>query len=203
MRSLLVLVALLAAGCAAPGGVVTGDRPPNVGRAELTVLDDAASISVRATDLDGRLFRTSGPVPHAVVEHGVVKVSCTGSGDIELDTGVVWSVRVAGGASAQTVDLRGARVGAVTFEAGASRIDLRLPSSTAVVPVRVVAGASEFVLHAPDGARITLGGGASQVVLDGVARDDVAAGTVLTTGDPVRYEVTVEAGVSRLIVARD
>jgi hypothetical protein len=225
----LAVIALAASGCSSSSDqpvagvlsehVVTADRA-NRSQAEVAVLTGATAVVMRSADLDGHLFRAWTPdgsrlVPHAQVDGDVVRLSFTdvnGNGPaeahIELASDVTWSVRLDGGATEQTVDLRAGKVKAVNFGAGAERVTLTLPAATGTVPVRMTGGASVFDLHLPVGteAQVRFSGGAGQAVIDGKPTTGVAGGTVLTTANldtaTDHYLVDAVAGVASLTIDR-
>jgi hypothetical protein len=220
-------VALAAAGCtSSPHAPVaawpadhslTADRD-NRTQAELAVLSGATAITVRSTDLGGKLFRAWTPdgsrlVPHTQVDGDLVRLSFTdGDGrgpaeaSVELASDVSWSVRLDGGSVEQDLDLRTTRVRAVDFTAGAQRIDLALPAPTGVVPVRMTGGASVFDLHLTPGAqaKVRFSGGAGEAVIDGTPTSGLAGGTVLSTSNldtaADHYAVDAVAGVATLTI---
>jgi hypothetical protein len=192
-----------------------GDRDA----AALHLLSGVTAVTVRVADLGEDLYRIRTPDDSQVapVAEGAdpvrVLVESTGLAgpaliDITLARGVRWDLRFSGGAQDQVVDLRGGAVSAVSFAAGATRIDLSLPEPSGLVPVRMTGGASEFRVHAPAGVpvRVRLGGGAGSVTVDGTSRSGVSDGDVIEPGGWAaaadRYDVDATAGVSSLVLDR-
>lgn len=198
---------------------LTADRA-NRTQAELAVLSGATTVVVRSADLGGRLFQVWTPdgsrlIPHTELDGDVVRLSFTdGDGTglaearVDLASDVAWSLRLDGGATEQTLDLRTAKVNRVDFGAGAQRVNLTLPQPTGVVPVRMTGGASVFDLHLPVGteAQVRFVGGAGQAVIDGTPTSGLAGGTVLTTAGfdtaANHYAVDAVAGVGSLTIDR-
>jgi hypothetical protein len=86
---------------------------------------------------------------------------------------------------------------------GASTIDLTLPRPTGVVPLRVTGGMSAVAMHRPSGvaARLTVTGGAAQIVLDDQRVKGAGNLSLETPGAgsaPARYEVEITGGASRV-----
>jgi hypothetical protein len=186
--------------------------------AQFEVLSGVASVTVRTADLGPDLYRVSTPLgsgllPRTVDHGGRVELQLVSSGpagasavDIRLNDQVRWGLRLAGGATRESVDLAAGRVSGVDIVAGVTAVELTLPRPQGTVPLRLTGGASEFSLLVPTGvpAQVTAGGGAGTISLDGVVRHGVAAGTVLATGGWAaatdRYELVLSAGVAALAV---
>jgi hypothetical protein len=75
-----------------------------------------------------------------------------------------------------------------------------------MVPVQLAGGASQFLLSLPGGVpvRVTAGGGAGEVTLDGQDHTGVGGGSVFATAGwatgTAGYDVNATAGVSRVAV---
>ncbi len=193
-----------------------GDRDA----AALVVVGGATTVTVRAVDLGADLFRISTPpdsrLAPEVVESGgryelhLAETGKTGPAAVELllDQQVRWGLRFSGGSTETLVDLGAGRVSALDFSAGSSRIEAVLPEPDGAVTVRMGGGASTFLVRVPQAVpvRVSAGGGAATVTVDGVRRSGVAGGTVFTPpgwADATdRYDVDAVAGVSALTVAR-
>jgi hypothetical protein len=63
-------------------------------------------------------------------------------GQVTLNDAVSWDLSIRGGVAHLDADLRGLRVEAIEVSHGASRLDLRLPRPSGVVPVRIAGGAA-------------------------------------------------------------
>jgi hypothetical protein len=193
--------------------------------AQLAVVSGAATVSVRAADLGGDLYRVSTPVtsdlvPAVLVSGDTVQVQLTDLGhpdgvapgpsavQVLVSEQVRWVVRLDGGAAETTVDLASGRLAGLDFGAGSARIEATLPRPQGTVTVRMSGGAGSFGLHLPGGvpARVRLGSGASSVTLDGVRRSGITGGT--TWAGPGweratdRYDIDNTAGVSTLTLDR-
>jgi hypothetical protein len=127
---------------------------------------------------------------------------------VTLNAAVSWRLDFAAGTERTVANLRGGRVAAIDVAAGSDVIDLTLPRPRGTVPVRLAGGASQFLLRLPAGApvRVTTGGGAGEVSLDGATHTGVAGGSVFATpgwapGAP-EFDVDAPAGAARVSVSR-
>lgn len=130
---------------------------------------------------------------------------------VTLNAAVSWRLDFAAGTERTVANLRGGRVAAITVTAGSDIVDLTLPRPRAgagTVPIQLTGGASQFLLSLPAGVpvRVTAGGGAGEVSLDGSAHNGVAGGSVFATpgwgaGVP-GFDVDATAGVSLVSVTR-
>jgi hypothetical protein len=205
------------------GGPTAATTPHEVGTTlagdsgAVDLVSGATTVTVRTADLGVDRLRASTPAgagvaPALDVAGDSVTVHLVQTGEpgpaavtVLLDRRVRWQVRLSGGATSQLLDLRGARLSGVDFTAGATRIELRLPTPDRTVPITMAGGATEFAVHVPAGVAtaVRVGGGAASTEVDGVRRSGLAGGTVLsTTTDPDRYEVDATAGVSTLVLDR-
>jgi hypothetical protein len=193
-----------------------GDRR----EADFDLVTGTSAVTVRSADLGGDLYRISTPenggsVPKVVNQGSTVKLFLSSTGqvgpaavDIQLNTLVLWRLRLTGGASELTVNLTNGRVGNVDLAGGATRIELTLPAPAGTVPIRMTGGANQFLVHAPTNApvRVHIGSGASKVTVDGVAHTGIAPGAVFTPNNwdqtQDRYDIDASAGVATLTVDR-
>jgi hypothetical protein len=125
---------------------------------------------------------------------------------ITLNADVSWQIELDGGATRTDVDLRGGQLSGIAFNAGSSLVTLALPQPHGSVPVQMIGGASDFQLSLPTGvpARVTAGGGASEVMLEGQEHTGVAGGSVFTTAGwapgVTGFDIDATAGVSQITV---
>jgi hypothetical protein len=195
-----------------------GDRR----EATLELVHGAHSITIRADDLGDRLYRVAtpddshllpdvddgdgdDPVRVRLVERGAPGVSAV---DIQLHSGVRWTLRLLGGANDELIDLRESRLAGLDIAGGVSLADIALPPPEGVVAVRMTGGAGQLRLHAPAGVpvRVECGSGAGTVTVDATAHPGVAAGSVFEppnwSAAQNRYDVQAVAGVGTLTVDR-
>src|SRR3712207_4764831 len=70
--------------------------------------------------------------------------------EVALNAGIPWDVEVRGGASRLLADLRGLRLGSLSVDGGASRLEVVLPVPSGVVTVVILGGASNVAIRRPD-----------------------------------------------------
>ena len=125
---------------------------------------------------------------------------------VTLNSDVSWQIDLDGGASRTDVNLSGGRLSGISFNAGSNLVTLALPQPQGDIPVQMVGGASDFQLSLPAGvpARVTAGGGASEVSVEGQQHSGVAGGSVFTTAGwtpgVTGFDVDATAGVSTITV---
>jgi hypothetical protein len=193
-------------------------------RATLDVLTGTSVLTITTAQLGpgGALVRVSTPSggpPPALSETGPGGSSPPGqdpviglsAGDasavtVTLNTAVSWQLDLDGGTTRTVADLSGGQVAGLEFTAGSSVINLALPRPRGSVPVQLSGGASEFLLSLPSGvpARVTAGGGAGEVSLEGQDHQGVAGGSVFTTpgwaAGAAGFDIDATAGASRIAV---
>jgi hypothetical protein len=126
--------------------------------------------------------------------------------EIVLNSRIPWDVEVRGGASRLLADLSGLRLGSLSVEGGASRLEVVLPVPSGTVTVVILGGASNVVIRRPAGvaARLRVGGGATNLEFD--ARHIGAAGGELDLrsrhydGATDRYDIAVAGGANNLSI---
>lgn len=226
----LVLALGVTAGCDHPdlaarsggrdgGHVVTGGRG-DLKSAGFELASGATTVVLGSGDIGGALYRVTTPpgagvLPTAALAGGQVVVQLRSSGtagpsivEVTLSSAIVWTVRLDGGATEATVDMRAGGLAVLDFGAGVSRIDATVPRPGGTAVVRMAGGASEFTLHAPAGVptRVTLGGGCGTATIDGTAHTGVAGGTVYAPSGwdsaASRVDVDNTAGVSTFTLLR-
>ncbi|MEN3360122.1 MAG: hypothetical protein V7637_4104, partial [Mycobacteriales bacterium] len=183
-----------------------------------SLLSGASSVTVRIADTGNDLYRVatpldSGLLPKAIDTAGRIDLQLVNAGppgatavDVQLSRQVRWSIRMAGGATQESLDLTRGTIDAVDIVTGATHIDVALPKPTGTIPVRLTGGASELAVHTPTGvpSRVTASTGAGNITLDGVAHSGVAAGTVLSApgwaSAKVRCDVQLVSGVGAVTV---
>ena len=124
--------------------------------------------------------------------------------DIALDSAVTWQLRLAGGADTASLDLRGTSVSELDLASGVSTVEAWLPAPHNTLVVRETGGVNQLTVHVPTGApvRLTVGGGAGSVSIDGTGHNGVSAGEQFTSGSwgsaPDRLDIDTVGGVSRV-----
>jgi hypothetical protein len=226
-------VVALAAGAGVTAAAVSAPSSAHVAslatagrtRAALEVTSGTPVLDISVARLDGTLLRASTPdgAPVRPVLSGSSPVVLSLAGDqpapghgqgtgyavsVVLNSAVTWSIDLAGGTQRTDVDLRGGKVGAIAVTAGSDILDISLPRPAGTVPFLFAGGASQFSLSLPGGVavRVTAGGGAAFLTVDGQSLTGVAGGTVVTPPGwataTARVDVHATAGVSRLTVSR-
>ena len=129
---------------------------------------------LRESDADGTSLPGQDPL---------VTLSAKNASAVTVNAAVSWQLDLAGGTSRTLADLRGGQVSGVSVTAGADAISLALPRTRGRVPVRLGAGASQFLLGLPGGVpvRVTAADGAGEVSPEGQDHSGVAGGSVFTT----------------------
>src|SRR4029450_7666709 len=78
-------------------------------------------------------------------------------GQVTLNQDVSWDLRLRGGVAHLDAGRRAPRAEPIRASHGVSRVDLRLPRPSGVVPVRIGGGASHVRIRRPAGAPARLG----------------------------------------------
>jgi hypothetical protein len=88
--------------------------------------------------------------------------------EVELNPSIPWEVEVRGGASRLVANLRELRLGSLTLDGGASRLEVVLPAPVGLVSVVLLGGASNVAIRRPEGvaAQLRVGGGATNLKFD-------------------------------------
>jgi hypothetical protein len=227
-----VAAALLAACSSASAGrapdgphLATLDADGN-SHATLRVVTGTTTLTIQTANLGGgggSLLRVSTPASGAAprlretrdngsVSGPLVTLSAAGahSVTVTLNADVSWRLDLGGGTTRTSADLRGGQLTGIAFTAGSDVISLALPRPRGSVPVRLAGGASQFLLSLPSGVpvRVTAGGGAGEVSVEGQEHTGVAGGSVFAAQGwapgAAGFDIDATAGASRIAVtARD
>jgi len=187
----------------------------------LRFMNGAHRVAIRA-DLRGRgLYRArfGDRMPMVGVQGGVVTIryprvpacdwlDCPSErpAEVELNARIPWEIEVRGGASRLVADLRELRIGSLSMNGGASRLQMMLPTPAGAVLVVILGGASNVAIRRPEGvaARLRVGGGATHLRFDD--RRIGAAGSELDLRDRAydgaanRYDVAVTGGANNVSI---
>ena len=126
--------------------------------------------------------------------------------EVELNARIPWDVEVRGGASRLLADLRGLRLGSLSVDGGASRLEVVLPAPSGAVAVVILGGASNVAIHRPAGAavRLRLDGGATNLDFDerhiGAAGGELDLRSEGYGGATDSYGITVTGGANNFII---
>ena len=126
--------------------------------------------------------------------------------EVELNARIPWDVEIRGGASRLAADLRELRLGSLSLDGGASRLEVVLPAPSGAVAVVILGGASNVAILRPNGVavRLRVGGGATNLQFD--ERHIGAAGRELDLRDRDydsavdRYDVAFTGGANNVSI---
>jgi len=127
-------------------------------------------------------------------------------GEVVVNARVPWRIEFGGGVSRLATDLSGLELDSFEVEGGASRVELRLPKPSGIVPVRVLGGASNVSIYRPEGvaARLRVSGGVTNLSFDGqqfgVAGGELSLQSTHYEGASDRYDITITGGANNLSV---
>lgn len=199
---------------------VSGAAPAGTNAATFELVNGSDVVRVSVADLGGDLYKVSTPdnakVAPAVDVSGtdvVTALNNTGLAgpavvNVQLSNNVRWTVRLAGGATDESVDLTGGKGGDVDFATGTSQAAVTLPAASGTQRVVMSGGASQFAVRLAGNApvRVAANGGAGAVTVDGQTHSGVGGGSIWTPADwstaTDRYDVDATAGVSTMTVSR-
>jgi len=186
--------------------------------ATLAVVTAAATLTVTAAPMPGRLMQVSTPGssgvrPRLVASAGRVQLSLLGIAQhgpsavsIHLSTAVSWQLQFSGGTNETYLNLSNGQVAGIDFSAGSSLIQMTLPRPVGTATLTLAGGASQVDLTTPPGvgAQIRLGAGASAATLAGQTHTGLAKGTVLSSPGWAqaenRYDIDAPAGIDDISV---
>ncbi len=180
--------------------VLTGTAVLHVGVASLGGGGPLLRVSTPAADPPPQLREPAGNTVVLLSAKGASAVTVT------LNAAVSWQLDLGGGTTRTVADLRGGRLTGINVTAGSGILDLLLPRPGGNVPVRLTAGASQFLLSLPSGiqARVTAAGGAGEITLEGRDYVGVAGGSVFTTSGwtagAAGFDIDATAGAARIAV---
>lgn len=190
---------------AAPlGSVDVGHLVFTRGAAHLTIGVDGSMEDLYRARFDGKM-------PDIRVEGGTVTVKYhmglrPPRGEIVLSGRVPWAIRARMGMSHVVADLEGMELRDLEISAGASHVEVTLPSPEDAVRVRIGGGASDVELIRPTGVpvRVRIGSGASRLAIDELRLGSAGGKTDWQSPDyeqvEGRYDVEIGAGASELTI---
>ena len=126
--------------------------------------------------------------------------------ELALNARVPWDIEVRGGASNLVADLRELRLGALSLDGGASRLEVVLPTPSSTVTVVVLGGASNVVIRRPNGVatRLRVSGGVTSLRFDdrriGAAGGELDLRDRDYDGATDRYDVAVSGGANNVSI---
>lgn len=192
-------------------------------RGQLEFTRGAARLTIRGARIP-ELFqaRFDRPAPSVSVDGGAVTVRyprfspggwlrpwARRGGQMTLNQDVAWAIRVRRGVAHLDADLRDLRVESVETSQGASRVELRLPRPSGVVPVRIGGGASHVRIRRPAGtpARLRIGRGVADLSFDeqefGAVGGRLRLESPQAGGADGRYEIEIAGGAAHVQVTTE
>jgi len=218
--AIVVAAAYIALGPSIPTGTHTLDASARVGSLDhgtARIDVGAANITmVGGSDIGGDLFRAhieySGNKPDVSVDtsSGDVHISQSNTSglffeshrfvlDLQLNTGVRWSIAVNSGSSTDDFNLTAVHVASLELNTGASRESITIGTPSGTVPITINGGALNVTIHRPQGvaASVAVSGGAVTLNFDGRQHHDVGSASDRSgdyDGATNRYQVEVNGG---------
>jgi hypothetical protein len=129
-----------------------------------------------------------------------------GLAEVELNARIPWDIEIRGGASRLVADLRGLRLGALSVDGGAGRLEVVLPAPSGTVVVVVLGGASNVAIQRPRGiaARLRVHGGATKLKFDdrriGASGGELDLQSWNYERATDRYDIAVTGGANNLSI---
>ncbi len=178
----------------------------------------ASDVIIRADSSTGDLYRArfDGAVPEVWTEGGVVNLRYPRffhpfgrrgrTGKVVLNAAIPWHIEVRDGASKLTADLSQLKLGSFEVSGGASKVELTLPRVSGLAPVRILGGASNVVIHRPEGVatRVCIVGGSTNLTFEdqhfGAVGGEVSLQSPNYEGTPERYDITITGGASNVAI---
>jgi hypothetical protein len=127
---------------------------------------------------------------------------------ITVNAAVPWDITFHDGVKALDADVRSLQLRSFEVRHGVDRARLALPRPHGTVSVRIAGGASELAIHRPSGvaARLEVGGGVSQLVVDHDRFGAIGNGVRWQSPDydtaEERYDITIGGGASQLTIGQ-
>jgi hypothetical protein len=182
----------------------------------LRFLRGASDVIIHADPTRGVLFNShfEEGVPEVWTEGGVVNIRYPrffhpfgrqgSSGKVALNAAIPWHIEVRDGASKLTADLSQLKLDSFEVSGGASKVELTLPRVSGLVPVRVLGGASNVVIHRPGSVatRLYVVGGSTNLTFDDQRFGAVGGEVNLQSANYdvalERYDISITGGASNV-----
>jgi hypothetical protein len=174
--------------------------------------------TVRADSSMTDLYRArfGGRMPRVGVEDGTVTIRYPRfdwrhylrerPAEVVLNVSIPWDIEIRDGVSRFTADLRRLELRSVVMSGGAGRVEVTLPTPAGTAPVRVLGGASNVVIHRPEGvaAQVRIAGGSTNLAFDkqrfGAVGGELSLQSPDYEGTPDRYDITITGGASNVAI---
>jgi hypothetical protein len=182
----------------------------------LRFLRGASYIFIHTDPSTGDLYHShfEEVVPEVWTEGGVVNIRYPrffhpfggqgSSGKVALNAAIPWHIEVRDGASKLTADLSQLKLDSFEISGGASKVELTLPRVSGLVPVRVLGGASNVVIHRPGSVatRLYVVGGSTNLTFDdrrfGAVGGEVNLQSANYDVALERYDISITGGASNV-----
>jgi DNA-binding MarR family transcriptional regulator len=201
---------------ARPGETLSSASLGNLSEGRLELVRGAAHLGLSTCD-DDRLYHArfarqparvnvDGGVVSVTQKHGFMNFLSSEPGEIKLNERIPWSIRVKGGSHKLEADLRRLQLMSLEMLGGVSETNIRLPSPSGTVSVRVLGGMSRLLLQPPEGVpfRLLAKGGCSQLLVErlqlGAVGGDMRWESPEFASARDRYDFDIRGGASELSI---
>ncbi|MCL4862662.1 MAG: hypothetical protein KJZ93_24835 [Caldilineaceae bacterium] len=129
--------------------------------------------------------------------------------EVTLTAALPWQIKIHGGVSKLTADLRGLRLAKLSIDGGASGVLVMLPAPVGRVPIRIGGGASNVTFRraAAIAARVHVQSGASNLTVDehyfGAMSGEIHWETPEARQAADYYDIHIGGGASNLTIGSD
>lgn len=175
------------------------------GMSHVTLRTDSSAAELLSARFDGKKgpkIDADGSTFHVRFERGWPWQRS--SAELVLSTAAAWDIEVKGGLAHTRGELEALTLASLTIAGGMSDVELSLGRPNGTCPVRLLGGASHWVVRRPKGvgAHLSIRGGASHVALDDAFFGAVGGKLRMDSYDYVaskdRYDFDIVGGVSHL-----
>jgi hypothetical protein len=188
-------------------------------RTRTLVLTGTSSIlHVRSADLGRSLYdiattdRSAVPRITSTKQAATLDLIATGDdgtvgADIQLNSRVAWTLKLAGGLSEQSIDMQAGGLAALHLTGGSAHTAILLAPARGTVPLTVKGPLGDLTVSSrtPVPLRLNLTDGAGSAVLNGRTHRSPGSGTILTAGGwskaRNRYDLTTTGQVTAALIA--
>lgn len=183
----------------------------------LEVTGSSTSLRIHSEDLGPLLFsvdtRDGSAMPGLENATGGPRLSLIRTGsdatDVRLNSKVRWTIRIAGEATTQEINMRAGGLAGIELAGGSADAILDLPRPAKAVALRVTGVIGNLRIRTDDNVpvRLRLGKGADTATLNGTQRQNAKPGTVLASPGwrtaKKRYDVKASARLTSVFVGQE
>jgi hypothetical protein len=183
----------------------------------LVLTGTSAVLHVRSADLGRSLYdiattdRSAVPRLTSTRQATTLELIPTGDdgsrgADIQLNSRVAWTLRLAGGLTEQSIDMQGGGLAALQLTGGSAHTAILLPAPKGSVPLSVKGPLADLTVSSRTGVplRLKLVDGATSAVVDGKAHPSAGPGTTVTPAGwskaRNRYDLTTTGPVTAALI---